>query len=199
MAQHPTTLESSPTSGTRQEDPILPWEVRRFIRNFFYASITYSLIGFTWGAIMGIRPVRYFLEAPPAELIVRAHAHLNLLGWVEMALFGAIYYVFPRLVGRPWYSFRLIWWNFYLHNLGLIGMVILFGLAGYDAGVAFHAGHPEMVEAAKAPYMPWVGLFGTVVIVANILLAVNVYLTAREAYRAESRAPHGARAEVEGG
>jgi cytochrome c oxidase cbb3-type subunit 1 len=154
--------------------------IRRFIKNFFYASITYSLIGFSWGAVMGAKPIREFLEAPPADLIVRAHAHLNLLGWVEMALFGAMYYIFPKLAGRSWYSFSLIQWNFYLHNVGLIGMVVFFTLAGYSGGVVFHSGHPEMVEMARAPFMPWIGIFGLIVIFANVLLAVNIAMTGRE-------------------
>ncbi|MBI4714544.1 MAG: cbb3-type cytochrome c oxidase subunit I [Nitrospirae bacterium] len=157
--------------------------IRRFIRNFFYASMTYSLVGFSWGAFMGAKSIRYFLEAPPADLIVRAHAHLNLLGWVEMALFGAIYYIFPRLAGTPWASFPLIKWNFYLHNIGLLGMVALFTLAGYKAGVAYHAGHMEMVELVKAPFMPWVGMCGILVIFANVLLVVNIILTLREGRR----------------
>ncbi|MBI5197444.1 MAG: hypothetical protein HZA19_02425, partial [Nitrospirae bacterium] len=48
-------------------------------------------------------------------------------------------------------------------------------------GVAYHAGQFEMVEIAKAPYLPWVGVFGMIVIIANILLAVNFVLTARSA------------------
>ena len=153
--------------------------IRNFIKNFFYAAMVYSLVGFSWGAFMGVKSVRFFLEAPPADLIVRAHAHLNLLGWVEMALFGAIYYVFPKLVGRSWYSFSMIKWNFYLHNVGLIGMVVLFTIAGYQAGVVYHAGQFEMVEITKAPYMPWVGMFGMIVILANVILVVNMALTAR--------------------
>jgi cbb3-type cytochrome oxidase subunit 1 len=44
----------------------------------------------------------------------------------------------PRLVNRPIYSLRLVKVHFWMHNVGLVGMVGLFTLAGviggYDPG-----------------------------------------------------------------
>ncbi|MEE8378752.1 MAG: cbb3-type cytochrome c oxidase subunit I, partial [Gammaproteobacteria bacterium] len=102
-----------------------PWvydtEYTRYILWFVYACIVYSMIGFSWGALMGgISEFRYFVDhRMHGDLIVRAHTHINLLGWVEMAIFAAVYYIVPRLVKRPIYSLKLVKVHFWMHNFGL--------------------------------------------------------------------------------
>src|SRR3569832_1876446 len=121
-----------------------PWlhpqeqEYRRYTLWFIYACIIYSLIGISWGALMGgIAEFRYFVDhRMNGQLIVRAHTHINLLGWVEMAIFAAVYYVVPLLVKRPIYSLRLVKVHFWIHNFGLLGMVIFFTTAGGGGGRA---------------------------------------------------------------
>ena len=69
----------------------------KYILWFVYACIIYSIIGFSWGAIMGGVPAfRHFVDySAHGRLITLAHGHINLLGWVEMAIFAALYYVVP--------------------------------------------------------------------------------------------------------
>ncbi len=144
---------------------------------FVYACITYAIIGFSWGALMGGIPAfRMFVDtAPHGRLILLAHGHINLLGWVEMAIFGSIYYFVPRLVNRPIYSMSLVKIHFWTHNVGLIGMVLLFTIAGviggYDPG-------PE-IEATVTHLMAGVGLFGTLVLLANIIWGYNIIKTGK--------------------
>lgn len=54
---------------------------------FFLSGVIYVTIGMAWGIHMSIG--QDFAMAP-------AHAHLNLLGWVTMALFGLYYNAMPR-------------------------------------------------------------------------------------------------------
>src|SRR3569623_3627090 len=106
-----------------------PWlhpseiEYSRYTLWFIYACIIYSLIGFSWGALMcGISEFRYFVDhRMHGQLFVRAHTHINLLGRVEMAIFAAVYYVVPRLVKRPIFCLRLVKVHFWIHNVGLLG------------------------------------------------------------------------------
>ena len=101
-------------------------EFKRYILLFVYACIIYSIIGFSWGAIMGGVPAfRHFVDySAHGRLITLAHGHINLLGWVEMAIFAALYYVVPTVSRRPIYSLRLVKVHFWTHNFGLIGMVV---------------------------------------------------------------------------
>jgi cytochrome c oxidase cbb3-type subunit 1 len=149
----------------------------RYTLLFIYACITYAIIGFSWGALMGgIRPFRMFVDsAPHGHLILLAHGHINLLGWVEMAIFGSIYYFVPRLVNRPIYSLPLVKVHFWIHNIGLMGMVILFCIAGSVGGY-----NPEPTNEMTVNHlMEGVGFFGLLVLLANIIWGYNVYRTGK--------------------
>jgi cytochrome c oxidase cbb3-type subunit 1 len=160
-----------------------PWESNKqytqYTLWFIYACIIYSIIGFTWGALMGgIADFRYFVDhRMHGNLIVRAHTHINLLGWVEMAIFGALYYVIPRLVKKPIYSMALVKWHFWVHNFGLIGMVVFFSTAGYVGGSASVTATPQEVEVLVKPLLATMGIFGTLVLIANFIWAYNLFRT----------------------
>ncbi|MDP3959236.1 MAG: hypothetical protein Q8Q26_04040 [Pseudorhodobacter sp.] len=53
---------------------------------FLLSAVIYVTLGMLWGIEMAVR--QNFEMAP-------AHAHLNLLGWVTLALFGLYYHVVP--------------------------------------------------------------------------------------------------------
>ena len=154
-------------------------EYRRYILLFIYACIIYSIIGFTWGALMGgIADFRHFVDYRlHGDLIVRAHTHVNLLGWVEMAIFAAIYYVLPRVVEREIYSMKLVKVHFWMHNFGLIGMVVLFTAAGIVGGRASLYQTPDQIEQLIHPLLASMGLFGSLVLLANIIWAYNLFRT----------------------
>lgn len=156
-----------------------PWaqdkDFKRYTLWFIYACIIYSIIGFSWGALMGALPdFRFYVNhAPHGHLILLGHGHINLLGWVEMAIFGALYFIVPRLARRPIYSMRLVKVHFWMHNFGLLGMVVFFCIAGSITG------YDEGDEATKLVnyLMRMVGMFGTLVLTANIIWGYNLYRT----------------------
>lgn len=160
-----------------------PWEEDveyiKYTLWFVFACIIYSLIGFSWGALMGgIAEFRYFVDhRMHGDLIVRAHTHINLLGWVEMAIFAAVYYIIPRLVQRPIYSVKLVKVHFWMHNFGLIGMVVFFTVAGLVGGMASLNSTPDQVEVLVKPWLATMGIFGTTVLAANFIWAYNLYKT----------------------
>lgn len=78
---------------------------------FFSVAVIYSLLGMGWGEHMAMSGDHSMFPA---------HAHLNLLGWVSMAIFGTFY-----ALARDSYSPRLAWIQFGLSNLGTIIMITL--------------------------------------------------------------------------
>ena len=54
----------------------------------FQSAVVFVIAGMIWGIVMGIS--QDFTAAP-------AHAHLNLLGWVSLFLFGIYYRLHPSL------------------------------------------------------------------------------------------------------
>src|SRR5215475_9149424 len=85
---------------------------------FFAVAPIYVLIGMGTGIYMGA--ANNFTLAP-------AHAHLNLIGWVTMALYGT-FYALARDA-----SPKLAWTTFWLNNVAIsvmfpsLGMVLTFG------------------------------------------------------------------------
>jgi len=150
-------------------------EFTRYILLFVYACIIYSIIGFSWGAIMGGIPAfRHFVDySAHGRLITLAHGHINLLGWVEMAIFAALYYVVPTVSRRSIYSLRLVKVHFWMHNFGLIGMVVFFLSAGLVGGLSTGPDTEKLVSHLLA----FVGIFGTLVLSANIIWGYNLYKT----------------------
>ncbi len=148
----------------------------RYTLWFAYACIVYSIIGFSWGALMGGVPVfRQFINSTPhGHFITLAHGHINLLGWVEMAIFSALYYIVPRLANRSIYSVRLVKVHFWMHNFGLIGMVSFFFMAGLVGGLD----QADDMEKLVGRLLAFVGMFGTVVLTANIIWGYNLFKTA---------------------
>jgi hypothetical protein len=76
---------------------------------FFAVGVVYVLCGMMWGMQMG---------AAESFTMVPAHAHLNLLGWVTMALFGTFY-----ALTRATMSVRLAWINFIVSALGVAVLI----------------------------------------------------------------------------
>ena len=56
-------------------------------RSCWVSAPLYALVGMGFGI---------WMSATGNHLYAPAHAHLNLLGWVSMALFGAYYTLFPQ-------------------------------------------------------------------------------------------------------
>ena len=86
-------------------------------RWFIAAALAYALLG----GLLGLTWLAFPAALPAFAL--RAHAHLMLLGFVGMMIFGIGLHVLPRFTGRPLYSERLADAHFGLANLGLLAMV----------------------------------------------------------------------------
>jgi cbb3-type cytochrome oxidase subunit 1 len=96
-------------------------EVKTMNRWFIKVAALYFLLGNLVGMFMSSK--HNFDFAP-------FHAHINLLGWVSLALFGLIYTVFPKAGDT-----KLATWHFWIYNIFLLVMMVgLFSvLAGNSA------------------------------------------------------------------
>jgi len=95
----------------------MDWFVKAFIR----ASLAWFTLGIALGLAMAIHP---------AWVIYRpAHAHMNVVGFITMMIFGVGYQMLPRFFGHPIHNRKLAVAHIWLANLGLAGMVAGFFLA----------------------------------------------------------------------
>ncbi|MFB9860066.1 cytochrome-c oxidase [Salinicoccus siamensis] len=109
-------------------------------------SSLYFVIGVVLGMVMGMAGLYQF---------VSTHAHVNLLGWVSMTLFGLIYQAFPNLTENI-----LAKTHFWLHNIGL--PIMLIGL------IAFGLGN-------NALGIPAMSVGGILIVIATIIFAINLW------------------------
>ncbi len=93
----------------------------RFVRNFIIMSIVYLMIASVIGVLMALSPGFISLRY--------VHSHLMLLGWVTMMIYGVGYHILPRFAGRLIQQKTLCEFQFYLANVGLIGLVVFYTLA----------------------------------------------------------------------
>lgn len=92
-----------------------------FAKTFIRASLLWFVAGITLGLAMAVHP---------AWVVYRpAHAHMNLVGFVVMMIFGVGYQMLPRFFGHPIHSVWLAKSHIWLANLGLLGLVAGFLLA----------------------------------------------------------------------
>ena len=76
------------------------------------------------------------------------HAHINLVGWASMVLFGLLYRVFPALAEN-----RLATVHFALYNLGAIVFLIGIPLAQAHQTVALAAGGSLLVLVGMLTFL----------------------------------------------
>ena len=92
----------------------MEWFIKAFIRA--------SLLWFAGGILLGVA-----LAIHPAWLIYRpAHAHMNVVGFLTMLVFGVGYQLLPRLFGHSLHSTRLAVVHLICANAGLAGLVLGF-------------------------------------------------------------------------
>jgi cbb3-type cytochrome oxidase subunit 1 len=86
-----------------------------FAKAFIRSSLLWFVAGITLGLAMAVHP---------AWVVYRpAHAHMNLVGFVVMMIFGVGYQILPRFFGHPIHSRALAIAHVWLANLGLAGLV----------------------------------------------------------------------------
>ena len=92
---------------------------------FVKAFIRASLVWFALGILFGVAMAAY----PPWVVYRPAHAHMNVVGFITMMVFGVGYQLLPRLFGHPLHSRALAIAHVWLANVGLGAMVTGFVLA----------------------------------------------------------------------
>ena len=136
-----------------------------------------------------------------------AHVHAGALGWNGMITFAAVYYLVPRLWGRPrLYSLRMVNWHFWLATLGIVFYAASMWVAGIMQGLMWREygadgylvySFAETVAAMHPMYL--IRAAGGAMYLAGFLLLVfNVWATLAGRVREEkpmTETPHNAAAD----
>jgi cbb3-type cytochrome oxidase subunit 1 len=121
-------------------------------RAFLVIGGLYLLVGIAIGMVMGAKGD--FTLAP-------LHAHINLLGFVLMTLFGVMYHVFPAMSDSV-----LSKVHFWMHQIGALILLVMLGRL--LTGQITEADMPPLAPIAEG--IVWLGV---------LVFVVNVWMNAR--------------------
>ena len=115
------------------------------------------------------------------------HVHSGALGWNAMITYGTFYYMVPRLVGSELYSVRLANLHFWLALAGTMLYVISMWGAGVSQGLLWLSVDSigelsfsfKDIMASMNPYYVLRLIAGLIFLTGTILMAYNLYRTAR--------------------
>jgi len=110
-----------------------------------------------------------------------AHAHLGVYGFASMILFGAYYFIVPRLVNWEWPRPALIHWHFWLALGGIALYFVSLTIGGWIEGAwMLNAARPfgDVVNATK-PYLLARSVGGAMMLAAHLVFAYHYWLMVR--------------------
>ncbi|MBS3934772.1 MAG: cytochrome-c oxidase, cbb3-type subunit I [Sulfuritalea sp.] len=157
-----------------RDDPILKFLI---VSLSFYGMSTFE------GPMMSIKTVNALSHYTDWTV---GHVHSGALGWVGMVSIGAIYYLIPRLFGKPeMYSVKLINVHFWLATLGTVLYIAALWISGVMQGLMWRATNADgtltyaFVESVRASYPFWtIRVIGGVLYLAGMfLMAYNMFKT----------------------
>ena len=143
------------------------------LRFTVFGAMCYTAVSFQ-GSLESLRSVSQVAHFTHYTI---AHSHLGLYAFYTMVMFGAMYYVMPRLTRNEWSSARLIKTHFWSSACGILLYFAALSWAGWhqgqmmnDPGVAFL----RVVEYTK-PYLVARSLAGTLMTAGHIAFAILMF------------------------
>ena len=134
--------------------------------------------------------VRIIAALPPVSAIVHftwftvAQSQLYAHGFFAMTMFGAIYYIVPRVTGLEWPLPRAVGWHFRCALAGVVLLVLPLAVGGIIQGMKLNA-ETDFVQVAKEtlPFLRISTLGDLSLLVGQCLLAVNIIALSVRYYR----------------
>jgi len=131
-------------------------------KRFLLIAAVYFCLGVLLGMTMGI--LHNFS-------LTSVHAHINLLGWVSMALFGVIYHLYPKAAETA-----LARTHFWLFNIFVPIMLL---------GISMQILLPDL-----SVFLPVTIVSSLIVVISVLLFAINLFLQVGTNERAKAGSSH---------
>jgi cytochrome c oxidase cbb3-type subunit 1 len=99
------------------------------------------------------------------------HAHLGAYGFVSMVLFGAIYFMMPRVLNWEWPYPKLITVHFWLAAVGIAIYFVALTIGGWLQGLAMLDPARAFMESVTLtiPYLQWRSIGGTLMVASHLV------------------------------
>jgi cytochrome c oxidase cbb3-type subunit I/II len=116
-----------------------------------------------------------------------AHVHVGALGWNGFLTFAVLYWLFPKLYGKPLFSKKLANFHFWIGTLGILFYAIPLYWAGFAQSLMWKdftddgfLRYPNFLETVTQiiPMYALRSLGGVLYLIGAIVMAYNLYKTA---------------------
>ncbi len=145
------------------------------LRFTVFAAMSYTAVSLQ-GSTMALRSLN---EITHFTHYTVGHAHWGMYAWFTMAMFGAFYYIMPRLLQREWPSATLIRVHFWACAIG-IGMYITgLSIGGWIQGLQMNNPdqYPDFIQIVQNT-IPWLvsrSIAGMLILVGHVAFAINFF------------------------
>jgi cytochrome c oxidase cbb3-type subunit I len=121
------------------------------LRFTVFGAMSYTVFSLV-GVLISLRSTARYLHFTEASI---AYSHLGLYAFFTMVMFGSMYYIVPRLVGREWRYATLIKLHFWAsaYGIGLMSLMLLVG--GFVQGASQNDPSLSFMESVGSvlPYL----------------------------------------------
>jgi len=141
------------------------------LRFTVFGAMSYTVFSVV-GILMSLRSTARYLHFTEASI---AYSHLGLYAFFTMIMFGSMYYIVPRLVGREWRYATLIKLHFWAsaYGIGLMSLMLLVG--GFVQGVSQNDPSLPFIESTGSvlPYLRGRTLAALLLTISHFIFAFH--------------------------
>jgi cytochrome c oxidase cbb3-type subunit 1 len=141
------------------------------LRFTVFGAMSYTAFS-VLGTVISLRSFARFLHFSEVSI---AYSHLGLYAFFSMIMFGAMYYIVPRLVGREWRYSSLIKLHFWSAVYGIALMTLMLLVGGLVQGLNMDNPTLAFTESTQSvlPYLRGRTLSGLLMAVAHFVFAYH--------------------------
>jgi cytochrome c oxidase cbb3-type subunit 1 len=124
------------------------------------------------GLIISLRSMAGYVQFTEAHV---AYSHLGLYAFFTMVMFGSMYYIVPRLVGREWRYASLIKLHFWASAYGIMLMVLVLLVGGFVQGKNLGDATMSFTNSTQSllAYLRGRSLSGMLLTIGHVVFAVH--------------------------
>jgi cytochrome c oxidase cbb3-type subunit 1 len=141
------------------------------LRFTVFGAISYTVFS-GLGVLISLRSVARYVHF---TLVCIDYSHLGLFAFFSFVMFGSMYYIVPRVVGREWRYATLIRLHFWSSAYGVGLMVLMLLVGGFVQGAQLNDPSLPFIESTQSvmPYLRGRSLSGILLTVSHFVFAFH--------------------------